>query len=107
MINSQKIALIGGGPVGIEIATEIATDYPDKEVTLIHSQEKLAGGDWLSDEFHKKLDNFMDDMKIKRVLGKYDNTAAQRQKTVPTYFISKQLLPFGFSLQSLHVVKIC
>ena len=93
--------------MGIEIATEIATDYPDKEVTLIHSQEKLAGGDWLTDEFHKKLDHFMDDMKIKRVLGKYDNTAAQRRNTVTAYFTSKQLLLFGFSVQILHVVKIC
>ncbi|GKU12678.1 unnamed protein product, partial [Fusarium langsethiae] len=36
-----KVAVIGGGAVGIELVTEIREKYPDKQVTLIHSREQL------------------------------------------------------------------
>uniref|UniRef100_A0A8D2AE61 Ferroptosis suppressor protein 1 n=1 Tax=Sciurus vulgaris TaxID=55149 RepID=A0A8D2AE61_SCIVU len=39
---SQFIVVVGGGSAGVEMAAEIKTDYPDKEVTLIHSQVPLA-----------------------------------------------------------------
>ncbi|CAI7621925.1 unnamed protein product [Penicillium manginii] len=38
---SQKIAIIGGGAVGVEIASDIKDFYPDKEVTLVHSRGQL------------------------------------------------------------------
>ncbi|KAI9098880.1 hypothetical protein DFS34DRAFT_619252 [Phlyctochytrium arcticum] len=52
--SASKIVIIGGGPVGIEAAGEIATDYPTKSVTLIHSTDKLMPGN-LSDAFKAKL----------------------------------------------------
>ncbi|RGP63902.1 hypothetical protein FSPOR_8229 [Fusarium sporotrichioides] len=36
-----KVAVVGGGAVGIELVTEIREKYPDKQVTLIHSREQL------------------------------------------------------------------
>src|SRR3989344_3234719 len=38
---SQKIVIIGGGIVGIELAGEIITKYPNKEITIIHKNNKL------------------------------------------------------------------
>ena len=38
--NSKKIAIIGGGLVGVELAGEICTKY-DKEITIIHGAERL------------------------------------------------------------------
>ena len=40
--NAQRIIIIGGGPVGIEIALDIKSEYSEKEVTLIHSRTQLA-----------------------------------------------------------------
>ncbi|XP_078386960.1 ferroptosis suppressor protein 1-like [Cetorhinus maximus] len=37
-----RVVVIGGGSAGVEMAAEIKTDYPDKEVTLIHSKIALA-----------------------------------------------------------------
>ncbi|KAJ7621518.1 hypothetical protein DFH06DRAFT_1341145 [Mycena polygramma] len=34
--DSQRIALVGGGAVGIQLASDIKSFYPDKEVTLVH-----------------------------------------------------------------------
>jgi len=33
--DAQKILIIGGGPVGVELAGEIRAFYPAKEVTLV------------------------------------------------------------------------
>ena len=38
---SQSVAIVGAGPVGIELAGEIAAAYPDKAVTLISSGGQL------------------------------------------------------------------
>ncbi|XP_012370900.1 apoptosis-inducing factor 2-like [Octodon degus] len=39
---SEFIVVVGGGSAGVEMAAEIKTDYPEKGVTLIHSQVALA-----------------------------------------------------------------
>ncbi len=39
--NSQKIAIVGAGLVGVELAAEIATHYTDKKVTVISSGDKI------------------------------------------------------------------
>ncbi len=41
LIKSNKILIIGGGLVGVELAAEISTNFKDKDITLIHSKSKL------------------------------------------------------------------
>ncbi|EPQ29158.1 uncharacterized protein PFL1_03445 [Pseudozyma flocculosa PF-1] len=38
---SNEIVLVGGGALGVEFATDIASIYPHKSVTLIHSRKQL------------------------------------------------------------------
>ncbi|XP_056386670.1 ferroptosis suppressor protein 1 [Hyla sarda] len=40
--NAKHVVVVGGGSAGVEMAAELKTDYPDKEVTLIHSRVALA-----------------------------------------------------------------
>lgn len=39
--HSGSILIIGGGPSGVELAAEIAVNYPDKKVTLVHDKPRL------------------------------------------------------------------
>ncbi|KAL4867242.1 hypothetical protein BDV12DRAFT_123343 [Aspergillus spectabilis] len=39
--DSDKIAVVGGGAVGVELASDIKDFYPGKEVTLIHSRGEI------------------------------------------------------------------
>ncbi|XP_021555276.1 ferroptosis suppressor protein 1 isoform X3 [Neomonachus schauinslandi] len=39
---SQSVVVVGGGSAGVEMAAEVKTEFPEKEVTLIHSQVALA-----------------------------------------------------------------
>ncbi|KAI7866706.1 hypothetical protein BDF14DRAFT_1882258 [Spinellus fusiger] len=40
MIKDSQKPIIGGGAVGIELASEIKEQYPEKEVTLLHSRDR-------------------------------------------------------------------
>ncbi|CAL1715396.1 unnamed protein product [Somion occarium] len=40
--NAKHVVIVGGGPVGIETAGEIKDAYPDKKVTLVHSEKQLV-----------------------------------------------------------------
>jgi len=39
--DADHILIIGGGLVGVEIASEIMEKYPEKQMTIVHSQESL------------------------------------------------------------------
>ncbi|KAF9597447.1 hypothetical protein IFM89_018893 [Coptis chinensis] len=38
---SSSILIVGGGPTGVELAGEIAVDFPEKKVTLVHKGSRL------------------------------------------------------------------
>jgi len=40
--DSKSVMVVGGGPVGVEIAGDIKSQYPNKTVTLLHSRDRLA-----------------------------------------------------------------
>ncbi|XP_043534950.1 ferroptosis suppressor protein 1-like isoform X2 [Chiloscyllium plagiosum] len=44
---AENIVVVGGGLAGVELTAEIRTDYPDKEVTLIHSTYVLGDSEVL------------------------------------------------------------
>ncbi|CAK7331997.1 unnamed protein product [Dovyalis caffra] len=39
--SAQSVLIVGGGPTGVELAGEIAVDFPEKQVTLVHSGSRL------------------------------------------------------------------
>ncbi|XP_021901496.1 apoptosis-inducing factor 2-like isoform X1 [Carica papaya] len=39
--SSGSVLIVGGGPTGVELAGEIAVDFPDKKVTLVHKGARL------------------------------------------------------------------
>ncbi|RYP81240.1 hypothetical protein DL769_002070 [Monosporascus sp. CRB-8-3] len=65
---SHKIAVVGGGAVGVELASDIKDFYPDKDVTLIHSHGQLMN------RFGKRLGDYalsalQDELKIRVLLN--------------------------------------
>ena len=61
--------MIGGGATGTELAVEIAVQYPEKEVTLVHSGQTLVN-DQTTQNFQNKLKNILDRYHVKCKLGR-------------------------------------
>jgi len=70
---ATKIAIIGGGAVGIELAGELAHAYPDKSISLLHAGNRLlsnaVGGPALSDDFANSSLEQLQKMKVNVQLG--------------------------------------
>ncbi|MEH6345736.1 MAG: FAD-dependent oxidoreductase [Bermanella sp.] len=44
LVKAKEVLVIGGGPVGVELAGEIADYYPEKNVTLVQKSNRLLNG---------------------------------------------------------------
>ncbi|KAJ5112939.1 hypothetical protein N7456_001473 [Penicillium angulare] len=64
----KHIVVIGGGPAGIELAADAKTQFPDKEVTLIHSRETLLN-DGFGLKLHHAVCKEMENLGVNLVLG--------------------------------------
>jgi NADH dehydrogenase FAD-containing subunit len=69
---SKNIVIIGGGPIGIEMAGEIVDEYDDKNIHIIHSRDTLCDPA-LSAKFHKNLLDAVKKKGINVVLGERVN----------------------------------
>ncbi|KAH8895839.1 FAD/NAD(P)-binding domain-containing protein [Thozetella sp. PMI_491] len=61
-----RIAVVGAGPVGVELATDIKSYYPEKEVTLVHSRGQLLNN-W-GKRLHDHVLPIVEGMGIKVIL---------------------------------------
>jgi apoptosis-inducing factor 2 len=62
-----RVLLFGAGPVGLELAGEIKTAWPDKTVTIVDPIDDIMTG--YDDEFRTELRRQLDDIDIELVLG--------------------------------------
>lgn len=73
--NARKVIIIGGGLVGVELAAEICTHYKDKEITIIHSKDRLM------ERNHEKAIKYAENfLKRKNVKIIYAEKAIQKKK---------------------------
>ncbi|PSR71374.1 hypothetical protein PHLCEN_2v12750 [Hermanssonia centrifuga] len=64
---APSVLVVGGGALGIQYATDIATAYPDKPVTLLHSRDRLLPR--FDERMHTKIRSAMSDLGINVILG--------------------------------------
>ncbi|KAK2757239.1 Apoptosis-inducing factor 2 [Arachnomyces sp. PD_36] len=64
---ANKIAIVGGGAVGIELATDIKDFYQDKDVTLIHSRGRLLNQ--FGERLHDHVLPVLQELKIRTLLN--------------------------------------
>jgi NADH dehydrogenase FAD-containing subunit len=66
---SERVLVIGGGAVGVEVAGEIKAQYPEKSVQLIDGNTALLARPNLTAKFRRKLLKEMKKMGIEVLLG--------------------------------------
>lgn len=60
---AQSILVIGGGPIGVEFAGDVAATYPSKTVTLVQGGSRLL--DSLSEKMSKRADKVLKELGVK------------------------------------------
>ncbi|KAK5636457.1 hypothetical protein RRF57_012169 [Xylaria bambusicola] len=72
--DAKSVAIIGGGAVGVQMATDLKEIYPEKEIMLVHSRDQLMP------VYHNKLSDIIKarchELGIKLVLGSRVNIPA-------------------------------
>ncbi|KAK8967623.1 hypothetical protein KSP40_PGU021873 [Platanthera guangdongensis] len=65
--SSNSILIIGGGPTGVELAGEIAVDFPEKKVTIVHKGSRLL--EFIGPKASTKTFNWLIKKKVEVILG--------------------------------------
>lgn len=63
------VVVIGGGAVGIEMASELKHIYPELTVKLVHSRARLLSAEPLPDEFAAAAAELLEKLGVEVVLG--------------------------------------
>lgn len=72
--DAPSVLLLGAGPVGIELAGEITSAWPDKQVTVLDPAEQILTGDYRPELRQSILDQLRE-RGVRLVLGKSLSTA--------------------------------
>lgn len=69
--SADSILIVGGGPTGVELAGEIAVDFPDKKVTLVHRGSRLL--EFIGERAGKKALDWLISKDVEVILGQSVN----------------------------------
>jgi pyruvate/2-oxoglutarate dehydrogenase complex dihydrolipoamide dehydrogenase (E3) component len=83
--NAKKIAVVGGGAVGVELAADIKSWYTEKDVTLVHSRPMLLHR--FGERLHEHVKERLQKLGIEIILG-------QRPIVLPRLESGSQSLSF-------------
>ncbi|KAJ5588013.1 uncharacterized protein N7459_003778 [Penicillium hispanicum] len=64
---SRSILIVGGGAVGVQMATDLKEYYPDKEVTVVQSRPRVMPT--FHPQFHELIQRRFDELGIRLITG--------------------------------------
>ncbi|UJR12396.1 hypothetical protein I4U23_016573 [Adineta vaga] len=85
---AHQILVIGGGPVGVELCGEIATDFPDKEITLVHSGSTLFQPNVFKEEFYNNVRRQLEQIGVEILFNDRINVTNDSNTKLPVNYIS-------------------
>lgn len=77
--SAKRVAIVGGGAVGVQLAGDIMSFYPgEKEVILIHSREQLLNS-FGSETLHEYVLGKLQRMGVKVICGERPNLGSEKE----------------------------
>ncbi|KAJ9614435.1 hypothetical protein H2200_002571 [Cladophialophora chaetospira] len=64
---AKSIIIVGGGAAGVEVAGDIKSRYPEKNVTLVHSREHLLNS--FGEKLHVRAKTALEELGVELYLG--------------------------------------
>lgn len=65
--NAKSVLIVGGGAVGVQMATDLKEIYPEKQVTLVQSRAQVMPQ--FHEKFHARVKQRFDQLGVKLVTG--------------------------------------
>ncbi|OVA07141.1 FAD-dependent pyridine nucleotide-disulfide oxidoreductase [Macleaya cordata] len=65
--SANSVLIVGGGSTGVELAGEIAVDFPEKKVTLVHKNSRLL--DFMGVKASRKTLDWLTSKNVEVILG--------------------------------------
>jgi len=78
---AKNILIVGGGPVGVELAGEIVELHNDKSITIVSASEKLVTPDF-DEKFQNCIKWLIEQNNVKIKIGKVTNLTDLQKNTV-------------------------
>ncbi|HJQ47098.1 MAG TPA: FAD-dependent oxidoreductase [Amycolatopsis sp.] len=69
LVAAGRVLLLGAGPAGLELAGEILSAWPDKQVTIVDPAADILLGTGLPDEFRTEIRGQLDALGVTLLLG--------------------------------------
>ncbi|KZT01697.1 iron uptake cluster protein [Laetiporus sulphureus 93-53] len=78
---ASSVLVVGGGPLGVQYASDIGEVYPNKHITLLHSRDRLLPA--FEESMHKEVMSSMAALNVNVILGeRLDLHSIKEGKTV-------------------------
>lgn len=69
LAHATSALIVGGGTVGIELTGELATAYPDLQITIVEKHEELLGTPGYTDELRQEIRSQLSELGVRVVTG--------------------------------------
>lgn len=69
LATATSALLVGGGTVGIELTGELATAFPDLNITIVEKQDELLGTPGYTQELRDEIKSQLEDLGVRVITG--------------------------------------
>lgn len=69
LAKARSALLVGGGTVGIELTGELATAFPDIDITIVESQDEILSTPGYTDELRSAIRAQLDELGVRVITG--------------------------------------
>ncbi|KEF52529.1 uncharacterized protein A1O9_11371 [Exophiala aquamarina CBS 119918] len=88
---AQRVIVVGGGAAGMEVASDAKSKYPEKDVTLIHSRDRLLNN--FGPLLHTKAMEALDALGVKTYLNERATTGLDEDQPKEVILKNGLVLP--------------
>lgn len=69
LASASSVLIVGGGTVGIELTGELATAFPDLQITIVEKHDQLLGQAAYTDELRREISDQLNELGVRVLTG--------------------------------------
>lgn len=102
---AKDVVVLGGGPAGVEIAADAKALYPEKNVTLLHSQKRLMNASF-GPKMHEVAVKELEKLGVNLVLGERAQIPDDTETVGEIILNSGKRIPYDCLVRSSYSIPV-